>query len=100
MNLQVKRVYGLPERTDGCRILVDRMWPRGLTKQKASSPSIYEVSDRFFSIRWRKRTAMRHRKTRILIWRASAGDCIISAMPVAHPSIACPSEGPRHTLPG
>jgi uncharacterized protein YeaO (DUF488 family) len=35
MNLHVKRVYDRPERTDGCRILVDRMWPRGLTKENA-----------------------------------------------------------------
>ena len=34
-HLQVKRVYEKPERTDGTRILVDRLWPRGLSKQAA-----------------------------------------------------------------
>jgi len=33
--LQLKRVYEAPAKTDGTRILVDRLWPRGLTKEKA-----------------------------------------------------------------
>jgi uncharacterized protein YeaO (DUF488 family) len=35
MALKNKRVYDLPEKTDGKRILVDRLWPRGLTTEKA-----------------------------------------------------------------
>ncbi|HEV2212161.1 MAG TPA: DUF488 family protein [Gammaproteobacteria bacterium] len=31
----LKRVYEKPAKTDGLRILVDRLWPRGLSKQKA-----------------------------------------------------------------
>jgi len=34
--LKLKRVYHKPAARDGSRILVDRLWPRGLTKQKAS----------------------------------------------------------------
>jgi uncharacterized protein YeaO (DUF488 family) len=33
--IQMKRVYLEPSREDGKRILVDRLWPRGLTKEKA-----------------------------------------------------------------
>jgi uncharacterized protein YeaO (DUF488 family) len=33
--LHLKRVYETPAKTDGTRILVDRLWPRGLTKEKA-----------------------------------------------------------------
>ena len=33
--IQTKRVYEKPAREDGFRILVDRLWPRGLTKEKA-----------------------------------------------------------------
>lgn len=33
--LKIKRVYQKPEKEDGKRILVDRLWPRGLTKEKA-----------------------------------------------------------------
>ena len=34
--IKIKRVYEKPEDEDGIRILVDRLWPRGLTKEKAS----------------------------------------------------------------
>ena len=34
--VKIKRVYEKPEAEDGMRILVDRLWPRGLTKEKAS----------------------------------------------------------------
>lgn len=33
--MKIKRVYEKPEIEDGLRILVDRLWPRGLTKEKA-----------------------------------------------------------------
>ena len=33
--LKLKRVYEAPHKDDGTRILVDRLWPRGLTKEKA-----------------------------------------------------------------
>jgi uncharacterized protein YeaO (DUF488 family) len=33
--LKIKRVYEKPDKNDGGRILVDRLWPRGLTKEKA-----------------------------------------------------------------
>ncbi|MCL6565811.1 MAG: DUF488 family protein [Acidobacteriia bacterium] len=32
---KVKRIYDAPARTDGYRVLVDRLWPRGLTRQRA-----------------------------------------------------------------
>ncbi len=34
--IQLKRVYEKPSRQDGFRILVDRLWPRGLTKDRAA----------------------------------------------------------------
>jgi uncharacterized protein YeaO (DUF488 family) len=33
--IQMKRVYDEPEPGDGTRILVDRLWPRGLSKEQA-----------------------------------------------------------------
>ncbi len=36
MAVKVKRVYDQAERADGVRILVDRLWPRGLTKDEAA----------------------------------------------------------------
>jgi uncharacterized protein YeaO (DUF488 family) len=34
--MKIKRVYEKPDKEDGMRILMDRLWPRGLTKEKAS----------------------------------------------------------------
>lgn len=33
--LTLKRVYDAPAKSDGARILVDRLWPRGIAKKKA-----------------------------------------------------------------
>jgi uncharacterized protein YeaO (DUF488 family) len=35
MNLKIKRVYEPSDKNDGTRVLVDRLWPRGMTKAKA-----------------------------------------------------------------
>ena len=35
MAIKIKRVYAEPSDEDGKRILVDRLWPRGLSKEKA-----------------------------------------------------------------
>lgn len=32
----IKRVYDAPSPDDGFRVLVDRLWPRGLSKEKAA----------------------------------------------------------------
>ncbi len=34
--VNVKRVYEEPARADGTRVLVDRLWPRGLSKARAA----------------------------------------------------------------
>jgi len=33
--IKVKRIYDPPEKGDGFRILVDRLWARGISKEKA-----------------------------------------------------------------
>ena len=35
-SVQVKRAYDPPSKNDGVRVLVDRLWPRGLTKTAAA----------------------------------------------------------------
>lgn len=53
--IRIKRAYEPPSRADGYRVLVDRLWPRGLTKdqlalgawQKELSPS--DALRRFFA---------------------------------------------------
>ena len=36
LNIRIKRVYKAPSKEDGCRVLVDRLWPRGLAKESAA----------------------------------------------------------------
>ncbi len=36
MAVNVKRIYEAPQKADGTRVLVDRLWPRGVSKQRAA----------------------------------------------------------------
>ncbi|MBO1025897.1 DUF488 domain-containing protein [Ochrobactrum sp. SD129] len=35
-DIKIKRIYDEPQPNDGFRILVDRVWPRGMTKEEAA----------------------------------------------------------------
>ena len=35
MHIRTKRIYEKADVSDGCRILVDRLWPRGISKDRA-----------------------------------------------------------------
>lgn len=34
MNIKIKRIYEAPSPDDGYRVLIDRIWPRGISKEK------------------------------------------------------------------
>ena len=36
MSVQIKRAYEKPSKADGARVLVDRLWPRGVSKDDAA----------------------------------------------------------------
>ena len=36
MAVRIKRIYDSPATSDGFRVLVDRLWPRGVSKEKAA----------------------------------------------------------------
>ena len=36
INIQIKRIYESSDEHDGLRVLVDRLWPRGISKEKAN----------------------------------------------------------------
>ncbi len=36
MTIKIKRIYEEPKKSDGFRILVDRLWPRGIKKDQAA----------------------------------------------------------------
>jgi len=73
-SISIKRVYDEPGTREGMRILVDRLWPRGLTKEKAAvdlwmkevapSPSLRtwfdHREDRFAEFRRRYRVELEH----------------------------------------
>ena len=35
-DVRIKRIYDEPAKSDGCRMLVDRVWPRGIKKRDAA----------------------------------------------------------------
>ncbi len=35
-DISLKRVYDTPSETDGPRVLVERLWPRGISKERAA----------------------------------------------------------------
>lgn len=43
MNIQIKRVYDEADENDGVRLLVDRLWPRGISKEKARIDHWYKL---------------------------------------------------------
>ncbi len=65
--VKIKRVYDLPEASDGFRVLVDRLWPRGLKKEVAHiacSAKMYRLLMNFRSgmvLRPRRRKEFRRR---------------------------------------
>lgn len=42
LHITIKRVYEPPETDDGKRVLVDRLWPRGLSKEHARIDSWFK----------------------------------------------------------
>ncbi|MYL59443.1 DUF488 family protein, partial [Virgibacillus halodenitrificans] len=36
MPVQIKRIYNEEDQNDGFRVLVDRVWPRGMSKESAN----------------------------------------------------------------
>jgi uncharacterized protein YeaO (DUF488 family) len=81
----LKRVYEPASRTDGCRILVDRIWPRGLTKTRAAvdiwlkdvAPST--TLRKWFGHRPERWTEFRQRYLRELRARNEAADALLDA---------------------
>ena len=51
--VQVKRVYETPAAGDGWRVLVDRLWPRGITKEAARIDLWLRDIAPSDSLRWR-----------------------------------------------
>jgi uncharacterized protein YeaO (DUF488 family) len=92
MNIKIKRVYEQPDRKDGERILVDRLWPRGLTKEKAGvdlwlkeiAPStelrkwFAHDPEKWKSFRGRYETEIRHKEDLIKVLKQKAREGMIT----------------------
>ncbi len=46
MDVRVRRVYEQPSPDDGVRLLVDRLWPRGLSKDAEALARLAEAASR------------------------------------------------------
>lgn len=52
MSLRIKRVYDPPSPGDGVRVLVDRLWPRGLAREKLEGVWLKELAPSSSLRRW------------------------------------------------
>src|SRR5581483_11921333 len=68
LNMAIRlRIYDKPDKTDGRRVLVDRLWPRGLTQKEARIDDwLKEITPSAELGKW-----FRNKQTR---WRSSSGD--------------------------
>lgn len=41
--IRIKRVYEEPNATDGYRVLVDRLWPRGIKKERKKGRDLFDL---------------------------------------------------------
>jgi uncharacterized protein YeaO (DUF488 family) len=97
MNIKIKRAYEQANKDDGVRILVDRLWPRGLTKEKASvdlwlkdiAPSTElrkwfgHDPDKWKSFRGRYETEIRHNQDLIKVLKQKAREGTITLVHAA-----------------
>lgn len=78
MDIEIKRVYEQPAPEDGFRVLVDRLWPRGLSKAKAKidfwardlAPSgqlreDFHAQNNWRSFKGRYHTELKHNQTAV-----------------------------------
>jgi uncharacterized protein YeaO (DUF488 family) len=94
MKIKIKRAYEQPDEDDGVRILVDRLWPRGLTKEKAAvdlwlkeiAPSTElrkwfgHDPDKWKRFRGRYETEIRHKEDLIKVLKDKAKGGIVTLL--------------------
>lgn len=92
--IKIKRVYEKPADDDGNRILVDRLWPRGLSKEKAGldlwlkdiAPSTElrkwfgHAPERWKSFRGRYETELKNKAELVEMLKAKAGKGTITLL--------------------
>src|SRR5579862_6236988 len=100
MDVRLKRAYDLAESADGYRVLVDRLWPRGVSKQQAKldewekelAPSTElrqwfgHEPDRFAEFRRRYINELRRQRSRLAELRRRAREGTLTLVYSAHDS--------------
>jgi uncharacterized protein YeaO (DUF488 family) len=98
MDIRLKRAYEPASPSDGYRVLVDRLWPRGVSKKKAKldewdkelppSTALREwfghVPSRFSEFRRRDINELRHERTRLTELRRRARQGTLTLVYSAH----------------
>ena len=100
--LRVKRVYDPPSGDDGVRVLVDQLWPRGLSKAKASidlwlkdlAPSV--ALRRWFNRDPAKWTEFRHRYEEELNAKKAAVAALVGAVRRGRVTLLFGARDTRH----
>jgi uncharacterized protein YeaO (DUF488 family) len=117
MDVRLKRAYDSAEPTDGYRVLIDRLWPRGVTRQQAKLddwakelPPSAELRQwfghdpgRFEEFRRRYIEELRSQRARLTALRKRARDgtltLVYSAHDTEHNDAVVLAEVLRHGLP-
>ena len=100
MDVRLKRAYDAAAPTDGCRVLIDRLWPRGISHARAQldgwekdlAPSaelrqwFAHDPDRFEEFRRRYIEELRHQRPRLAALRRRAREGTLTLVYSAHDS--------------
>jgi uncharacterized protein YeaO (DUF488 family) len=117
MDVRLKRVYEPAKRSDGYRILIDRLWPRGVSRERAAlaawEPELAPSTelrtwfghdpDRFEEFRRRYAVELRSQRPRLTELRRRARDgtltLVFSARDTDHNDAVVLAEVVRRGLP-
>jgi AraC family transcriptional activator of mtrCDE len=100
--VQLKRVYEPTAPTDGFRILIDRLWPRGLTKQAANVAQWHKdvapttVLRRWFDHEPSRWPEFKRRYTRELAANSPAVEALRAAIDRGPATLLYAAQGPYH----
>jgi uncharacterized protein YeaO (DUF488 family) len=103
MSIDVKRAYDPPARSDGYRVLIDRIWPRGVTKEdlkvdawlKAVAPST--ALRKWFGHDPKKWDEFRRRYARELEPHAAALEQLVERARAGHVTLVFAAKDIEHS---
>ena len=103
MSIGLKRAYDPPERSDGYRVLIDRIWPRGVTKNDLEVDAwLKEVAPSTELRKWfghdpKKWDEFRRRYARELEPHAAALDQLVARARAGHVTLVFAAKDIEHS---